>query len=86
MDIKAGLLQPKDGKLVPDQRRGLIRVAQEGPNMIRVMWFQRSGDAVSDEPDDIFMVMPQMNKAEFKQVLSFPPSHQHPLFPPTHPP
>ena len=61
IEAKAGRLDLVGGKtLVPDPRRGLIRVAQSEDGLVHVEWLERGPDGISvrSEPEMTSEIFP----------------------------
>mmetsp|Transcript_36489 Transcript_36489/g.65263 ORF Transcript_36489/g.65263 Transcript_36489/m.65263 type:complete len:306 (-) Transcript_36489:360-1277(-) len=70
IDIKAGLMKLVEGKLVPDKRKGTLRVsAALVPDGTQVIgWHLRTDSGVTPEPEEEFLGMPLLFTAEFDQI------------------
>mmetsp|Transcript_42247 Transcript_42247/g.100221 ORF Transcript_42247/g.100221 Transcript_42247/m.100221 type:complete len:314 (-) Transcript_42247:181-1122(-) len=66
--VKAGLLRPYEGKLSPDKRRGLLRVAVVEPNVRQLQWCERSSDGACKDPEEDLLVVPQADDLHIKQI------------------
>mmetsp|Transcript_14135 Transcript_14135/g.40053 ORF Transcript_14135/g.40053 Transcript_14135/m.40053 type:complete len:314 (-) Transcript_14135:83-1024(-) len=71
LQMKAGLLLPQQGKLVPDTRKGLIKITQLDDFIVQLQWLVRAADgsvADSNPQSEPLFLTPQISKCEFVQV------------------
>eukprot|EP00873_Tetraselmis_striata_P026469 jgi/Tetstr1/446733/TSEL_034221.t1 len=71
-ELKAGIMTLQDGKLVPDKRKGVLRVTvspPDEPGEVFVRWHVRKdGGGFEEEPEEDFIAMPLILPAEFNQI------------------
>ncbi|KAK9809199.1 hypothetical protein WJX72_011241 [[Myrmecia] bisecta] len=57
VEFKTGRLSLDQGKLVPDPRKGLLRVIKED-SLVHVQWFERSASGTAAEPETDIILFP----------------------------
>ncbi|GLC51860.1 hypothetical protein PLESTB_000556300 [Pleodorina starrii] len=84
-EFRAGKLKLQNGQLVPDARKGLVKLVQTEDTLVHVQWYERTAAGPVEAPEDDVIVFPgeatlELIPGQRSVALKFPEDRSRDMF------